>query len=46
MPKPYDISAKARSLVQKYNTRDPFELADNLGIHVMFTNDLARLKGM
>lgn len=46
MPKPYDISATARSLVQKFKTRDPFELADNLGIHVMFTNDLTRLKGM
>ena len=46
MPKPCDISAVAQSLVRKYNTRDPFELADSLGIHVMFTNELARLKGM
>lgn len=46
MPKPCDISAVAQSLVRKYNTRDPFKLADILGIHVMFTNELARLKGM
>ena len=46
MANSYEIAAKAQSLVRKHKTRDPFELADILGIHVEFTTLFTKLKGM
>lgn len=40
------ITKRADGLVRKYMTRDPFEIAEALGIHVFFDNQLKRLKGM
>ncbi len=33
-------------LVKRYKTRDPFEIAGQLGIEIMFCNDFGPLKGM
>lgn len=33
-------------LVKRYRTRDPFEIAGQLGINIMFCNDFGPLKGM
>lgn len=33
-------------LVKRYKTRDPFEIAEQLGIEIMFCNDFGPLKGM
>lgn len=40
------ITAKADQLVSRYKTRDPFELADELNIHVMYRTNFTVLKGM
>ena len=36
----------ARQLVRRYGTRDPFQIAEELGIHVEYDYDFDRLKGM
>lgn len=33
-------------LVDRFQTRDPFEIADALGIHVLFRDNFGSLKGM
>ena len=40
------IHDEARQLVQRYGTRDPFRIAEELGIHVLYDNDFKALKGM
>ncbi|MBE6673392.1 MAG: ImmA/IrrE family metallo-endopeptidase [Ruminococcaceae bacterium] len=37
---------KAAELVQKYKTRDPFAMADALGVAVRYRDDFKTLKGM
>ena len=37
---------KASDLVQKYKTRDPFEMAEALGVAVRYRDDFKLLKGM
>ena len=41
-----DISRSVRSLCERYGTRDPFRLAEAMGIHILYTDALKRLKGM
>lgn len=43
---PKIIKAKAGTLVQKYKTRNPFEIAEQLGIALYFRDDFQDLKGM
>lgn len=33
-------------LVQTHETRDPFQLAEELGIHIRYVDDFTKLKGM
>ena len=40
------IVNKGTKLVEKYGTRDPFKIAKELGIKVMFVNDFDKLKGV
>lgn len=40
------ITKNVRELLKKYDTRDPFRIAARLGIEVMYTDSLNRLKGM
>ena len=40
------FAQKAEALIQKAGSRCPFEIADELGIIVMFRSDLGNLKGM
>ena len=40
------IKKEARRLIRQCETRDPFRIADELGIHVLFNNDFNSLKGM
>jgi len=40
------IRKEAGRLVSRYGTRDPFQIAKELGIHVLFENDFGSLKGM
>ena len=40
-----DAATRARSLVRQHNTRDPFVIAERLGIEVVFRNDFKRQKG-
>ena len=40
------INKEARRLVKWAGTRDPFRIARQLGIHVLFHNDFKSLKGM
>ncbi|MCL2426065.1 MAG: ImmA/IrrE family metallo-endopeptidase [Oscillospiraceae bacterium] len=40
------IRKEAGRLAKYYETRDPFEIAQNLGIHVLFNYDFIDLKGM
>lgn len=43
----YDyIAKKSKTLIKKCKSRDPFEIADALGITVLFRNDFTTLKGM
>lgn len=43
----YDyIEKKSRMLVKRCDSRDPFEIADSLGITVLFRDDFTTLKGM
>lgn len=46
MIKEQKIYHKALELIKKYETRDPFQLAEALGITVMFREDFKKLKGM
>jgi len=41
-----NISERAKALTMMYGTRDPFRIADELGINIMYTDALNRLKGM
>lgn len=40
------IYQKALELIKKYNTRDPFQIAEELGVTLMFREDFKNLKGM
>ena len=40
------ISRAVRELCSRYGTRDPFRLAETMGIHILYTDSLKRLKGM
>ena len=40
------IQEKCQALVKKYHTRDPFVLADELGVIVKYSSRLRDLKGM
>jgi Zn-dependent peptidase ImmA (M78 family) len=40
------LSKVGSSLVKKCETRDPFQIADELGVEVLFCEDFGRLKGM
>lgn len=40
------IASKAEEMAKKYDTRNPFQLAKDLGIDVMFRDDYTTLKGM
>jgi len=40
------ITQKAAGLVRKHDTRDPFQLARELGIHVEYADYFGKLKGM
>ena len=41
-----DISRSVRSLCERYGTRDPFRIAEAMGIHILYSDALHRLKGM
>ena len=41
-----EIANRANQLTKRFATRDPFEIAENLGINVFFTKELTTLKGM
>lgn len=40
------LSQVGSSLVKRCGTRDPFRIAEELGIEVLFCEDLGPLKGM
>lgn len=40
------VITRANRLVKKYKTRDPFVIAELLGIHVIWTDEFTKLKGM
>jgi len=40
------IHSKAKKIVKQAETRNPFKIAGQLGIHVMFRHDFIGLKGM
>lgn len=40
------LSRVGNSLVRRFGTRDPFQIADELGIEVLFCSDFGPLKGM
>ena len=40
------LSKIGNSLVRRCETRDPFRIADELGVEVLFCEDFGRLKGM
>ena len=40
------ITQKGAQLVRKFGTRDPFKIAEGLGIKVMFVDDFKELKGV
>ena len=43
----YDyLHKEAKRIVNRCGTRDPLKIASDLGIHVIFDNDFATLKGM
>lgn len=41
-----NLSDVGRNLVKRFDTRDPFRIAKELGIEVMFCEDFGPLKGM
>lgn len=46
MSKEQKIFNLAESLRKKYDTRDPFAIAKELGVNIIFRNDFLNLKGM
>lgn len=40
------IAERAERIVKTNHTRDPFEIASSFGIQVLYSDELARLKGM
>ena len=40
------ITQKGAKLVQRCGTRDPFKIAKEIGIKVMFVDDFGKLKGV
>ena len=40
------ITQKGAKLVQRCGTRDPFKIAKEIGIKVMFVDDFEKLKGV
>lgn len=40
------LSEVGASLVRRFNTRDPFQIAKSLGINIIFCDDFGSLKGM
>jgi Zn-dependent peptidase ImmA (M78 family) len=40
------IIGKTNRLIRKYKTRNPFELADVLGVDIRYSEDFTKLKGM
>lgn len=40
------LSKIAYKLITRFNTRDPFSIAKELGINILFCNDFGSLKGM
>lgn len=40
------ITQKGAKLVEKYGTRDPFQIAKELGIKIMFVDNFDKLKGV
>ena len=40
------IYKEARRIIKQYGTRNPFRIAEDLGINVVFNNDFTALKGM
>ena len=41
-----NIDECSQRLIRKYKTRNPFEIARNLGIEIIYADNLSRLKGM
>ena len=41
-----NIAACSKGLIKKYKTNDPFVIAKALGIEILYSDDLKRLKGM
>ena len=41
-----NISAAANKLIKQYKSRNPYELADYMGVTVMLRDDFTKLKGM
>jgi Zn-dependent peptidase ImmA (M78 family) len=39
------IRSQAKALVKKHGTRNPFIIADEVGIHLRYRNDFSKLKG-
>jgi Zn-dependent peptidase ImmA (M78 family) len=46
MKKEQKIFKMVESLIKKYDTRDPFALAKELGVNIIFRDDFLNLKGM
>ncbi len=46
MKKEQKIFKLADSLIKKYDTRDPFAIAKELGVNIIFREDFINLKGM
>ena len=42
----YSLSKVGSDLVKRFDTRDPFRIAQELGIEVLFCDNLSHLKGM
>jgi hypothetical protein len=40
------IYESAEKYIRRFGTRDPFAIADRLGIEVLFRNDFTKLKGL
>lgn len=40
------IAGRTARIIRQNHTRDPFDIASALGIHIMFSDELSRLKGM
>lgn len=44
--KDHQLCAIAETLIRRFRTRDPFAIAEGLGIEVLFRDDFGPLKGM